>query len=64
MLNNATRWLFSNVPVTLRRAAIRTSGDGVTVAVSAKANAYSMTVMPLSLGPVLISRFPQSASIK
>jgi hypothetical protein len=50
--------------VTLRRDAIKTSGEGVTVAVSAKAKAYSRTVIPLSLGPILISRFAQSESIK
>ena len=46
----------------LRRLAIRSSGDGVTAPVSANANAYSITVIPLSLGPVLISRLAQMVS--
>ena len=57
-------WLETSVPVTLSNAAIKTSGVGTKFAVSAKANAYSTTVIPLSPGPVLISKLAQNVSIK
>jgi hypothetical protein len=54
----------SKLPVTLNRAAINTSGVGVRFAVSVNAKAYSMTVIPLSPGPLRISKLPQKVSMK